>query len=115
MPFNSAINEPKFTETALLVNDSTPRIHSEASKDHCTYTAIVAEGVQRAVPKPSTPPIFDRLQCKYLCMVYKAGNEAMHAAIAHYYARYLGLGTRYETGICTIVISMNGAFHSAVG
>ena len=26
------------------------------------------------------------------------------------YARYLGLGMRYEVGICTIVISMNGAF-----
>ena len=25
-------------------------------------------------------------------------------------ARYLGLGMRYEAGICTIVISMNGAF-----
>ena len=23
---------------------------------------------------------------------------------------YLGLGRRYETGICTIVISVNGAF-----
>ena len=23
---------------------------------------------------------------------------------------YLGLGMRYEAGICTIVISMNGAF-----
>ena len=29
---------------------------------------------------------------------------------AKYYARYLGLGRRYEAGICTIVISMNGAF-----
>jgi len=29
---------------------------------------------------------------------------------AMYYARYLGLGMRYEAGICTIVISMNGAF-----
>ena len=27
-----------------------------------------------------------------------------------YYASYLGLGMRYEAGICTIVISMNGAF-----
>ena len=27
-----------------------------------------------------------------------------------YYARYLGLGMRYEAGICTIVISMNRAF-----
>ena len=26
------------------------------------------------------------------------------------FARYLGLGRRYEAGICTIVISMNGAF-----
>ena len=26
------------------------------------------------------------------------------------YASYLGLGMRYEAGICTIVISMNGAF-----
>ena len=25
-------------------------------------------------------------------------------------AIYLGLGRRYEAGICTIVISMNGAF-----
>ena len=25
-------------------------------------------------------------------------------------ARYLGLGMRYEAGICAIVISMNGAF-----
>ena len=29
---------------------------------------------------------------------------------AMYYARYLGLGMRYEAGTCTIVISMNGAF-----
>jgi len=29
---------------------------------------------------------------------------------AMYYARYLGLGMRYGAGICTIVISMNGAF-----
>ena len=29
---------------------------------------------------------------------------------AKYCARYLGLGMRYEAGICTIVISMNGAF-----
>ena len=34
----------------------------------------------------------------------------MHAVLADYYARYLGLGMRYEAGICTIVISMNGAF-----
>ena len=34
----------------------------------------------------------------------------MHALIANYYARYLGLGMRYEAGIWTIVISMNGAF-----
>ena len=26
------------------------------------------------------------------------------------YAKYLGLGRRYEAGVCTIVISMNGAF-----
>ena len=32
-------------------------------------------------------------------------NKAMYAA-----NRYLGLGMRYEAGICTIVISMNGAF-----
>ena len=34
------------------------------------------------------------------------------------YASYLRLGMRYEAGICTIVISMNGAFknvHFAVG
>ena len=29
---------------------------------------------------------------------------------AEYYAKYLGVGMRYEDGICTIVISMNGAF-----
>ena len=29
---------------------------------------------------------------------------------AKYLARYLGLGRRYEAGVCTIVISMNGAF-----
>ena len=29
---------------------------------------------------------------------------------AKYYARYLRLGKRYEAGICTIVISINGAF-----
>ena len=29
---------------------------------------------------------------------------------AMYYTRYLELGMRYEAGICTIVISMNGAF-----
>ena len=29
---------------------------------------------------------------------------------AKYYAVYLGLGMTYEAGICTIVISMNGAF-----
>ena len=40
------------------------------------------------------------------------GNEARHAAtpVWHYYTRYLGLGMRYEAGVCTIVISMNGAF-----
>ena len=27
-----------------------------------------------------------------------------------YNAKHLGLGMRYEAGICTIVISMNGAF-----
>ena len=33
-----------------------------------------------------------------------------------YHAWYLGIGRRYEAGICTIVISMNGAFqHFAVG
>ena len=31
----------------------------------------------------------------------------MHAVIN---SRYLGLGMRYEAGICTIVINMNGAF-----
>ena len=31
-------------------------------------------------------------------------------ALMLYYARYLGLGMRYEAGICTIVISVNGAF-----
>jgi len=35
----------------------------------------------------------------------------IHANVwAMYYARYLGLGMRYGAGICTIVISMNGAF-----
>ena len=29
---------------------------------------------------------------------------------AKYYASYLGLGMRYEAGIRTIAISMNGAF-----
>ena len=29
---------------------------------------------------------------------------------ANYYARYLGLGMRYEAEICTIAISMTGAF-----
>ena len=29
---------------------------------------------------------------------------------AKYYAKYLGLGRRYAAGICTIVISMSGAF-----
>ena len=49
------------------------------------------------MPKPSTHPIFDHLQCIkiivrgsvrtmiLILVVYKAGNEAMHAAIAHYY------------------------------
>ena len=30
---------------------------------------------------------------------------------AKYYARYLGLGRRYEAGICTIVISMKRTFN----
>ena len=30
--------------------------------------------------------------------------------LAKYYAKYLGLGRRYEVGIRTIAISMNGAF-----
>ena len=34
----------------------------------------------------------------------------MPAKYYMYYARYLGLGRRYEAGICTIVISVNGAF-----
>ena len=34
----------------------------------------------------------------------------MHAVTVDYYARYLGLGGRYEAGNCTIAISMNGAF-----
>ena len=37
----------------------------------------------------------------------RPGNEARDAAIL---TRYLGLGMRYEAGICTSVISMNGAF-----
>ena len=44
----------------------------------------------------------------YTCR--RPGNGAMHAVIADYYARYLGLGRRYEAEICTIVISMKGAF-----
>ena len=30
--------------------------------------------------------------------------------VAHYFGRYLGLGRRYEAGICTVVITMNRAF-----
>ena len=30
---------------------------------------------------------------------------------AKYYAKYLGLGMRYEAGICTIVISMKRTFN----
>ena len=40
------------------------------------------------------------------------------ATLILYYARYLGLGMRYKTGVCTIVIIMNGALndvHFAVG
>ena len=46
----------------------------------------------------------------------RPGNEARHAAtLVHstlvlYYGRYLGLGRRYEAGICTIVISISGPF-----
>jgi len=36
--------------------------------------------------------------------------EKLHVGRMLYYARYLGLGMRYEAGICTIVISMNGVF-----
>ena len=47
-------NEKKLAETALLVNDSTPRIHSEASKDRvlsaCTLPLVV-EGVLEPRPQ----------------------------------------------------------------
>jgi len=33
-----------------------------------------------------------------------------YSTLAMCCARYLGLGMRYDAGICTIVISMNGAF-----
>ena len=35
-------------------------------------------------------------------------NETKYRA--KYYARYLGLGMRYEAGICTVTISKKGAF-----
>ena len=66
--------KPKLAETALLVSDrsllSTPRIHSEASKDSLVikvvcymYTATCcAEGVHSLISRPSTPPVVDRLQ-----------------------------------------------------
>ena len=41
--------------------------------------------------------------------MHSPGKDAMHAVI-DLNARYLGLGMRYEAGIRTIVISMNGAF-----
>ena len=46
-------------------------------------------------------PVFDLLQC-----VEGLGTklDILFCAV------YLGLGRRYEAGICTIVISMNGAF-----
>ena len=36
--------------------------------------------------------------------------HGVYKCSAMYSARYLGLGVRYGAGICTIVISMNGAF-----
>ena len=67
---------------------------------------------------PRSSPVVDSVQKKYCKAIIKhwlcgsPGNKTRHAAIVTvvYYARYLRLGMRYEAGICTIVISMNGAF-----
>ena len=37
-------------------------------------------------------------------------TDTLLGLLSRMYARYLRLGMRYETGICTFVISVNGAF-----
>ena len=46
-------NEPKLAETVLLVSDSTPRIHNEASKDEacpCTLPLVVLGASMASFP-----------------------------------------------------------------
>jgi len=45
-----------------------------------------------------------------MCLSFDTGYMEYANILAMYYARYLGLRMRYWGGICTIVISMNGAF-----
>ena len=45
-----------------------------------------------------------------MCLTFDTGYMEYANVRAMYYARYLGLGRRYEAGTNTIVISMNGAF-----
>ena len=45
-----------------------------------------------------------------MCPSFETGYMECANVWAIHYARYLGLGMRYGAGICTILISMNGAF-----
>ena len=93
-------HEPKLAEIELPV--STPRIHSEAK----SCLAATRRG-----GRPAFIASIPGLLHLKLVVYRRPGNEAaMHAVMADKYARYLGLGRRYEAGVCTVVISMNGAF-----
>ena len=71
----------QYAETVLLVSNSTPRIHSEASKDQvlsCSCHLLWrASCMHSYVPRPCTSPVFVHLQ-----YAEWPENEAMHAVIA---------------------------------
>ena len=64
---------------------------------------------------------WDGWECVHVCVHGKCmlGIQLQHVFLldngytepAKHYARYLGLGMRYEAGICTIVISMKRTFN----
>ena len=97
---------------------STPRISSEASKDKilsskfCLVLVLHCRLLWKASwghAQTSTPADLQYPQSEIVIAEGLGMRLCMHLLILHY-ARYLGLGRRYEAGICTIVISMNRAF-----